>query len=326
MILASCGHSDSFRIKGTVDDGASLNIRLVYYADGAVRTGLTAATDGKFEFEGNSPQVAAVEVYDNDYRILARFLAKNGQDINLKINRANPFLSRADGNDENRLLTQFLNENADSLARSTIVRNRLIGGFVGSNPSSQASALLLATEFDASGERGKAEADSLLSLLTPEALALDIAIPFADLSSRKTDEDLHAKIFSVGYRTHGLAYDSLDIRRRPLSFITFSDDAHGRTSVVDALREASSLGHGIAILDLSLDADTIVWIRAIRNDSATWTQGWLPGAISNKSASALAVPSLPYFIIADSAGSQLWRGSSPDTALEQLRSLNSALR
>ena len=66
--------------------------------------------------------------------------------------------------------------------------------------------------------------------------------------------------------------------------------------------------------DVELDIDTPAWRRITRPDSAGWIQAWLPGGTASRGIDSLAVPSLPYFIVADSTGSQLLRTPSAAAA------------
>ena len=312
-MLAACGHSDSFKVKGTMAGGESINLRFVYYTAGGVRTGLTASTDGKFEFEGFAPELAAVEVYDNEYRLLGRFVAVNGDDIDLRIDRRNMYREKVTGNEINKALTEFYNANADALAQpDSPVRNRIVADYVAANPGSVLSQLLIVTEIDASSETGALMADSLTSVLMPEARVLEIAEPFTKINSRVTDTLALAPITAITYKARGNRTATFATQRKGLSVIAVSDGTHGRDSVLEAIRElARHEKEGrFALLDLSVDTDTLVWTRSIRNDSATWEQGWAAGAISGQSLDRLGIPFVPYFILTDSTGRQLWRGRS----------------
>lgn len=323
LALAGCGHNDIFRVKGTVADGASINLRFVYYTDGAVRTGLTASIDGKFEFEGNAPEVSAVEVYDNEYRLLARFLASNGEDIDLRINRKNIYQGSAGGNDLNIALTEFFNANAETLNKpDSPERNQLIAEYVATHPQSPVSQLLIASELDASSETGVILADSLTNLLAPEARSLAMAESFADLKARITDRQTAEPITAITFKVKGNRVETFATQRSPLSLIAINDATHGHDSVIQTFRELERLKDKgrIALLELSVDTDTMTWVRSIRNDSASWTQGWAAGSISGQSIGRLGIPAIPYFILTDSTGTQLWRGRSASEALETAKS------
>ena len=56
----------------------------------------------------------------------------------------------------------------------------------------------------------------------------------------------------------------------------------------------------------------------MRWDTATLQQAWAPGGIFARDVDRLAIPSLPYYIIADTAGRQIYRGSSLAAAIDSL--------
>jgi hypothetical protein len=85
-----------------------------------------------------------------------------------------------------------------------------------------------------------------------------------------------------------------------------------RDSILEQLRHIAlhrSAGR-FDMVDFSVDSDTLVWKRSIVTDSATWTQGWVAGSISGQALAKLGIPTVPYFIVVDSAGRQVWRGQS----------------
>lgn len=317
--LGACSSKSSFSVEGTLADGASINLRLVYYVGDAVHTGLVASTDGHFEFSASAPEMAAVEVYDNDYRLLARFAATDGDHIKLRIDRSNMYRNTASGNELNKAITEFYNANADILAgNNTDERNRLIADYVDNHSASPVAQFLLVTEFDAFAEDASAQADSLMSTLAPEARAFAFADGFARLSAEanaSTDP-----IAAVTFKARGNKTETFITGRQARSVIVISAADRGRDSVLQTIRQIAKKEKDgkLAILDLSVDADTMIWTRSIKNDSATWKQGWAAGSISGQSLGRMAVPAVPYFIIVDSAGHQIWRGRQASELLKNL--------
>lgn len=327
--VGACGYSDKFKVKGTISDGSSINLRFVYYTDNSVRTALTASTDGKFSFEGVAANPAVVEVYDNDYRLLSRFFAQNGDDIELRIDRKNPYRGKAAGNKLSNELTAFYNEKADILTGTdSRHRNEAIAEYVGAHPESPVAQLILIAEFDASDDEAALMCDSLMNSLTTDARVLNIGEQFASMTNRITAGMSRMPVTDITYKTKGNNTGTFVAQDNRLSLISISDGTHGRDSVLEALRKLA--GHEkkgrFMILDLNVDPDTIVWIRAVRRDSASWEQGWVAGSIAGQALDRLGIPTVPYFILVDSSGSQMWRGQSVSqsskmvqTALKQLK-------
>lgn len=312
--LAGCGHSDTYRVHGNLDDGSDINLRFVYYVDGKVLTGVTASNKGKFAFEGSAPVLSVVEIYDNDYRPLGRFLARNGEDFDITLSRKDRYAIRAEGNAETALWVSFLNKNAEALRSSDpAVRNAAVARFVADNPDSPVSLYVLATEYDASGPYA-AGADSLLALINTDLRRTPPADGLAYMLARAGAGASAARLDSVPYRARGNRMATFAASRHTLSLLAFSQGSDGRDSILAALRRIDRRGKA-EVYDLSMDPDTLTWHRNTRTDSASWTQGWLAGGISARAVDSVGIPSLPFYILVDSAGRQLLR--TPDLKLAE---------
>ena len=167
LVLTCCTDNEQFRVNGVIEGNPTINLRVAYYADGAYQTQITAAREGKFEFYGSSRQPTVVEIYDYEYRLLGRVYAANGQTLDVKLARSNPYDLSVDGNETAKAWADFLRANADSLRADNAKANDIIGRYIAANPASTVSTLLLLTSFDSAAE--PLMADSLLGLIAPEA-------------------------------------------------------------------------------------------------------------------------------------------------------------
>lgn len=319
LIMASCGHGDSIRVEGKIEGKETINLRLVYFSDGSVRTGVTASQEGDFAFEVPATAQSLVEIYDNDYRIMARFVADAGDDISLNINRQNPYLTKVKGNKLAEAWSKFLNDNAEQLrGASKAQRNKTIGDFVRANPDNPLSELLMATEFDASAE-ASAEAATLMDMIAPEAKSSGFSVGFAEMVAQTGKMGPEATVEPIDYKIHG-EKKTYDPKEAEVSLIAFTNQSSGRDSIVGALRRlARHKAKGkFELMDLNTDVDTFAMRRTVLADSATWTQGWLPGGVAAKGADRLAIPSQPFFIVVGKDGRQLWRGASITAASSQV--------
>lgn len=319
IMAVACGHSDRFVIKGEVAGGASMNLRVVYYTAGRVVTGVTAATDGKFAFDGVAPEDALVELYDNDYRLLGRLVARNGDDMEVRVDPAAPASFIATGNDITDRMTAFVSGQASA---TTEARNAAVATYVGAHRDDPVSALLLMTQYD-TAVGGTTTADSLMSLISPESRATDITAGYIAMLARVSSATSHAPIASIPYLASGAKPQILRMRSNALTFIAVGDRAHHRDSVISVLKDLSRHERqgDFAVADLSVDGDTIDWSRSLRADSATWMRGWVGGSISGSALGRLGISRLPFYIIVDSAGRQLWRGTSSETARAKAKEL-----
>ncbi len=327
MLASACGHDESFIITGKVEDVPTMNLRIVYYVNGKVLTGVTAATDGNFMYEGRTSDKSLIEIYDNDYRLLGRVVAMPGEDIVLTLNRAEPYTIKASGNDISSRWAAFLNENAEALSSTRAAEhNAPIAEYIRANPTDELSAYLLMSQYDSSSAE-PIPADSLWNLIDETARPKDIAAAFLMQMGRVASATANRPIINIPYIVSGNDAEIFKPSEQKLTFIAFSDDFSGRDSTITVLRDLDSRRKSkrFEMLDLSVDSDTITWRRSVRNDSAEWIQGWVAGSISGQAISKLGVPTIPYYIVADSTGNQLWRGHSASEAksfvIEQLSNL-----
>lgn len=323
VLTASCGHSDSFRVEGRLADGKAINLRIIYYSDGAVVTGITASKDdGKFIFEGHLSSPALVEIYDNDYRLLGRMVASPGDDLEATLNTSQAYLSEVKGNKDSEEWSKFLNTNAEMLqSRQTDARNALIAKYVQEHPDSHVSELLMMTEYDASADGAAAMADSLLGVINPEIREKGYSVGYGLIVDRVGRQAAKEKVQPIPYRKTGNKTALFKPSEKPYSLLAFTNDRSGRDTVVPELRKLMNdmPRRRFNVVELSMDIDTVVWARSIRTDTAAWIQGWVAGAISGQSIDRLGLPDVPYYILADSTGHQIWRGKSLKEATTQLR-------
>ena len=319
ILLVGCSKDKYFEVSGTIKGNPTMNIRYIYYNGQTLVNGVTAAREGKFAFRADSDQPVMVELYDNDYKLLGRLYAENGDKIKAEIDPANPYLSGFDGNDINKRYSQFTKKNAAKLAAHDLESNKLIAAYVGANPADVVSAMLVVGSYNASRDiRG---ADSLLLLVKPEARPENITSFYEFQLSRVAQTDAFDAVLPMTLRDRADSLVSYNPRRSSRSLLVFSDRNSGRSdSIVPRLRELSRQygASRLAIVDFSVDADTLVWKSSTRTDSASWLQTWSAGSLAAPAISRLGIPAVPYYIVTDSLGNQLYRGVSLSGAVEKL--------
>lgn len=165
--FAGCSDNEQFRVNGTIAGKQSINLRVGYYADGSYQTLVTASREGKFEFFGSSRQPTLVEIFDNDWRPLARLYATNGETFDIELDRDKPYDIKISGNEVSERWSRFLNENSAVMSAGGESANSAIASYIASNPADVVSTLLLVTTYNAS--HSPVMADSLMSMIEPSA-------------------------------------------------------------------------------------------------------------------------------------------------------------
>lgn len=320
-ILFGCSGPDSFEVKGHINGDVTINLRALYYVDGALQSSIFPADRGSFSFKGRAPEGAVVEILDNDYRLLGRFYAINGDEIYVTIDpKSSASLKVNEGSDVAVRWAQWLNANAKTLdSRNSKAINALAAKYVKAHPQDIVSTLIVTTIYDASVDPEGASKllSSIASEARPAALteALATLLTYADTNAGKR------RVSPLTLMVQGDTVTTFSPRKHRLNLLAFSDENSGRAdSIVPALRRLRNAHteKALGIIDISLDADTLAWLSSTRNDTATWDAAWGAGGIASAALRPLAIPRLPYFIVTDSVGSQIYRGASISQALKKI--------
>lgn len=307
VATAACGHGSKYVVSGTIEGKPSMNLRVISYCDGAVATGVTVCREGEFVFEGNAPSPALVEIYDNDYRLLGRLVAENGDDVSVSLKRKSPVLTAIKGNEISERWSRF---NADNQEADSAAYAAAIARYVSAHRDDPLSAILVAACYTSADN--PAATDSLLSMIDAKVIPAGIVAPLTAALSRLSQPSVREPIKPFTMVLPGNGRKRFNPAEAPVTIIALSDSHHGRDSVKTLLRslDAQRTARRVAVVDLWLDADTLMWNRAFRTDTIPWQQGWVPGSVAGSAMAPLGIPTLPYFIVTDTAGRQLWRGTS----------------
>lgn len=325
VAAAACGSSDDFRVLGSVDNLGTQNLRVAYRTDKGVEAFTTTAIDGQFSFTGKSPRETLVEIFTTDRAPLGYVVIKNGQTVKARFNRDNRYDVTLKGNGVSSDLAAFMRDHADVLsAGSDAEVNALVARYVGDHADDMVSTVLLLTQFRAGGH--EAEADSLLALIDPGARpgylcdavrsALDERLRY-DMSTPVVPFDLFTSADTL------MAFNSADAAVSLLVFT--SREADRDNELVGAMREIYNRyknDEGVRLVDISLAIDTAAWHASVAGDSAVWLQAWVPGGVAASGVSLLRIPRTPYCVVADSTGTQAYRGYSVAEASVAVDSLS----
>lgn len=309
LFVSACGDSESFTIEGTIEGNPTLNLRFIYPSGGTLARGLTAARDGKFEYKGVAPTPTILEIVDNDYRLMARLYVANGDRLTCHLNRGNPNSLTVSGNEVSERWAKFLGEKSNDL--NSPRANEIVEKYVADNPSDILSTILVLTSYDAS--RDALRADSIMSSIDQTVRPSYLVDGFNLMLQRLVSQTATEPVMPIPF--FNLKDSLVDFRpsARRWSVIALSDANSGRKdSILPAIRRlyAKKNRDVLQIVDFSVDRDTIAWHKNVRNDSASWSQAWVPGSIASPGIERLGVPSVPYFIVVDSTGAQALRTSS----------------
>lgn len=318
LAVASCSKASKFTVEGEIENLGDRMVEMDYYDGHGWQRVTTSTTGGHFMLEGSAeePTMVALRLTGGDK--LVDLLAENGDKLKIKMDFKNPASIEISGNDASRDYGRWMADNAKIIsARNVSAINRSVADYVGKNRESMTSTLLLLSRFYMPGY--EAEADSLLQLIDADARPAELVGNINAMLSHQLSADARGEIKPMNlYSRRDSTYRYYPDDQSYTLFV-FSDRQKIDTltrPLKDVRRRLND--RQLAVIEVSLSPDSVEWRRNIASDSATWVQTWAPGAAAAAPIRRLAIPRVPFFIVADSTGRQLYRGTSVSAALKLL--------
>ncbi len=318
-VMTACGDDTQFRVTGTVQGLGTRTIYMLYVADGGVRHESQAAIDGKLDLRGASSDYTVVELFSSSRNLLARMLVKNGQTIHCELDMDNPYAGRMKGNKVVEQWSEWRLLNAGTLESGTPAAiNRAVADYVESNRDNLLSSALLLTEYYAPDN--ESQADSLFALISPQARPDRLVDDYRLLLSYNNNAHLNVRMRPFSLYSYGDSIEHYAPARSSYTLFYFANGhEHRRDTIVAAIEKVygNYPRRRLRVLDVSMAPDSAAW-RNERPDSVAWTRVWAAGGVATSAFDALDIPRLPYYILSDSTGSQVYRGTSVTAALDSL--------
>lgn len=323
MVLAACGDSSEFRVAGTINGLGTQNLWIYYYANDAVKCQNTILLDGKFSFVGYAAEPTIVEIYSTDKVLLAMLMVENGQTVDCVLDKAGRYNVEFEGNEVSHQWGKFLAENRDALiSGNKALHNSVIEKYVVEHPQNMLSTVLMLTEYDAIDN--ELMADSLLQMIAPEARPRHLIGAYQEMLAKFCGEKAQGAVNPINFFSKGDTIYVFNPKMTSVSVLAFSETSTSeRDSLVARLREWQSADREkkLNVVDIAFAPDTVAWKKAIKDDDGKWNQCWALGGVEAKGVDRLAIPRTPYFVVTDSTGAQVFRGSSMARATAVIDSL-----
>lgn len=310
LILMGCGRGKEFVLEGLVDGYINSDVRVVYAGVGGDFIHQTAVTDekGRFQIVGDSPEETIIEIYLPADGLVAVLVAKNGDKVQVKL-WPKRHVVEARGNKTASLLADWFTDNSESIASFNYAEtDRSILKFIADNPDSKASAALLLTMFDA--RKNGAVADSLSrAMIEHEVMTLPMMTYMDGLQQQiAASEAKDLKI--ITYRTLKDSVETSNLYDKGRNIIAFeiSPVDINRDTLMSLWKDREKCR--LRIFEISLSPDSAGWKHSLTNDSVSWIRGWMPGMAGSPSWSNIAPARVPFYVVIDSTGRQIYRGES----------------
>lgn len=322
VVFASCGNNEEFLINCKIRGLGSKGVEMTYTTRSVQRVGFHPV-DGKVALRGVSDKPVLVEVSTIDNRLLFTCVAQNGDNLDVELDLDKPTSLKISGNDASEEYSRFIVDN-DSLLQSDDVAgiNRLIAAEVRRHPDRISSAMLLATRFQARDY--ELEADSLINTLKPDARPSGVMGAFASLVGEQVSSSVgspvRAMTINCGYQNKQDTTMRYWASNQSYSMLVVTG-YHRGDSIGKTLRELcdSLPDRRFKAFEIAVTGDSAMWKIAVRNDSTKWVKAWVPGGTASNEVRSLTVSSIPYFVVADSTGRQIYRGRSLSAANDTVR-------
>ena len=124
--LASCGDKNVFTINGEIKGLTHSDLYFVTQNDSTYQIDTISAPKGKFSYKGVAENLKPVVIYMETGTTWITIWAKNGEKISLKGEANYPELITSKGNEVNKLLSQFKEENRSTIQERGDLRDKIL--------------------------------------------------------------------------------------------------------------------------------------------------------------------------------------------------------
>lgn len=321
-LLWGCSEEEHFRIEGKLWEPTMKIVELTYLDNGAFKRISTHSDEsGKWTMDGVSAQPTLAFLTVSGSEPLATLVVQNGDHLTVELEGPDGSKGvKVKGNRTSELIAQFDAESREALAKGNGGdMNKRVADFIVNNPKEMASAVLLILRFDSRGN--EVLADSLMGLISPKAKPTGVMQNFAATIANQVSAESRENIQAMSLYDRRDTTVRYNPARQSYTLIAFIDtNRKMRDSIVPKLRNLREKWpeNRLMEIEVSLARDSAAWKQSVSGDSAKWVQAWAPGTVSSSNFRKLSVRRAPFFIVADSAGHQLYRGSSIRMAEKEL--------
>lgn len=297
LAAVACGGKKPYRIDGTVEGLGTQNVTAVYYDGTSLKEVTTNAVNSEFHIEGRAGQPVVIEIYDNQRHRIGCVAAKNGEEIKVKFKAGDAYFMESSGNRLSEELSEFLRKNADDL-------NGAIEKRIASAPADELSVLLAGYYYDITADAMRA--DSILSLIDNATVTANAMLrPKAEMAERMARTPEKAASFVLYASTDTMATFEPSTTTNTLYIFT---DIHNMPDSI--IEYADSMAREWRVASIRLSVDSFGWHKDTRRFSRKVEHFWALGGVANGQLRDFNIPRVPYFIVADTAANQIYRGTS----------------
>lgn len=323
ILAVACGKKDTFTIKCETDPTIERMIVFTYADASGVKRQTVPLSKGKAVLNAKSPAYTLVTASLSDGTPIADCIMHNGDnatlrfsldpdgtgrvtDLRVKANRPTDRLHRFE-QDNDSLIAEGLSHDLNLAVRE----------YVTANPDDPVSTVLLLRYYDARDR--EAGADSLVMKLSPSARPMALLQNYGAINAPQLDKAINERLYTFSLFTARDSVKTIRINASRQMLMAFLSTGPDRRIQLDGLRKLWELHDTLRlrIIDYSFAGDSAGWRSEIANDSVDWIQAWAPGGASGAPIRKLRIPRQPFYILIDSNGQQIYRGSDLSAAQKE---------
>jgi len=312
LALSSCSKRKYFTIQGEIQGLGLQTVTIVYYADGGLHQASCASEAGNFTVRGRSAEPTLCILTTDDGIELATLVVSNGDKIAITGRLAQVEELQISGNAASEKIAAWRAKNARILRFNNADKvNRSIAQFVSDNRKSPAATALLVTQFYTPGYESLA--DSLLTILDPSVRTTALQQNFGQILATQLTRHLPGEVTSMQLYSRTDSVIGFNPALHSLSLLAFRGESRQPADSINNLLRKLTTDYPrrrLRVLEISMARDSMRWKQSTARDSARWDQVWGPGTVASPLLYKLSVPRTPFFILSDSTGVQIFRGSS----------------
>lgn len=315
LLLSSCGN-EHFTIECMFTDAGTQNLRFIYVADSAVDAQWIPSVNGKCTMIGASDELTVVYIYNSRMKFLNHVAIRNGETIELTGTLADNYSITATGDETAERWNGFIRKHAQDFATgNTEATDKAIADYVAANPKDVVSTLLVTCDYsNLDSEFSHNLMESIDSTAKPHKLTM-----LYDYLLENTPAET-LRLTSLALRNNK---DSLELLRPEDAsyslYYFWREPNAARDSIVDRLRTLDKdYGKHVRIADICTNYNLNIWRTTTEEDSVGWKHFIAQSGPVDRSISNLNIRGANYFILTDSTGTQVYRGTSPEKACKAI--------
>lgn len=326
LFLFSCGNKE-FVLEFELSEDINENFNATYYSadkqGGITVQAVASIMKGKCVLTGMTKSPTIIYLYARKFEYPLVIYVSKGEKIKITGDNPDPLMWTVEGNAINKDLSSWRTNHKEEFSkRDSESIDEAIANYIENNEKNPASLIILLSYFNRKEKEG--EYVRLFSMLKEKSGNEKLLKVLAISSQVDSEEYEPGRMLSLILRSNKGGNDTIrNNGKQPVLLCFWNKDSSSRRTMVDSLKNLlleypDSVNRVIA--DICFDIDSVGWKNEIRRDSLRGVyRMWAPMGNNDPELRLLKVPRLPFYIVFDKEGKQIFRGNELTGALQEFR-------